>query len=97
MGNITSYLKWRGDISLIERPFGMVDNLVLSELAYMDFSGIVPSAAEGGEITVQDAAALCEEIGNRPVIGNLQQDFFRILAGSRRFRTARLSHYTHWN
>ncbi|MCM1375190.1 MAG: DUF2974 domain-containing protein [Lachnospiraceae bacterium] len=93
MGNITSYLKWRGDISLIERPFGMVDNLVLSELAYMDFSGIVPSTAEGGEITVQDAAALCEERGNRPVIGNPQEDFFRILAGSRRFRTARLSHY----
>lgn len=37
MGNIISYLKWRGDIGFLERPFCNVDNLVLAELSYFDF------------------------------------------------------------
>ncbi len=36
MGNIISYLKWRGDLTFAERPFCEVDNLVLSELAYLE-------------------------------------------------------------
>lgn len=42
MGNIFDYLDWRGDIPFSMDPFNEVDNLVLSELAYVDFSGIVP-------------------------------------------------------
>lgn len=52
MSNIVPYLKWRGDIRLPERPFCDVDNLVLSELAYLDFTGIVPSPSDGGKISV---------------------------------------------
>ena len=46
MGNILSYLKWRGDLTFTERPFCEVYNLVLSELAYLDLAGIVPAKEE---------------------------------------------------
>ena len=42
MGNLFDYLDWRGDVPFTVDPFNEVDNLVLSELAYVDFSGIVP-------------------------------------------------------
>ncbi len=41
MANIFDYLEWRGDVSLGADPFNEVDNLVLSELAYSDFDGIL--------------------------------------------------------
>ena len=41
MGNIIDYLDWRGDIPFDVDPFNEVDNLILSELAYIDFGGIV--------------------------------------------------------
>lgn len=46
MANISDYLKWRGDVTFSLDPFGEVDNLVLAELAYTDFGGIVPEGNE---------------------------------------------------
>lgn len=43
MGNILSYLKWRGDLSLKERPFNEVDNLILSALSYFDLEELYPN------------------------------------------------------
>lgn len=56
MANIYSYIQWRGDLDFMERPFCEVDNLILSELSYMDFAGIVPTEVEGGAITLEAAA-----------------------------------------
>ena len=41
MADIFDYLKWRGDIPLSMDPFNEVDNLVLSELVYSDFDGVL--------------------------------------------------------
>ena len=41
MANIFDYLKWRGDVPFGADPFNEVDNLVLAELAYTDFDGIL--------------------------------------------------------
>lgn len=41
------YLKWRGDLSFAQSPFNEVDNLILSELVYVAFAGIVPSPGRG--------------------------------------------------
>ena len=46
MSSIFDYLEWRGDITFDEDPFNEVDNLVLSELAYACFEGIVPYDGE---------------------------------------------------
>lgn len=46
MANLMDYLEWRGDVPLAADPFGPVDNLVLAELAYVDFHGIVSETGD---------------------------------------------------
>ena len=43
MADLFEYLKWRSDVPFSIAPFNDVDNLLLAELAYSDFSSIVPS------------------------------------------------------
>ena len=43
MANILDYMDWRGDLSFSESPFNEVDNLILSELVFLDFTDVVPS------------------------------------------------------
>lgn len=93
MGNIVTYLKWRGDIRLPERPFCDVDNLVLSELAYLDFTGIVPSPSDGGSVLVSDAAERLEQWAKGAGITDSQSDFVSAFVHSKRFCTARLSNF----
>lgn len=42
MANMMDYLDWRGDVPFSVDPFNEVDSLVLSEVSYVDFGGIVP-------------------------------------------------------
>ena len=42
MANLLDYLDWRGDLTLEQAPFNEVDNLILAELSFVDFKGIVP-------------------------------------------------------
>ena len=42
MANIFDYLAWRKDVPFSVSPFNEVDSLVLTELVYADFLGIVP-------------------------------------------------------
>lgn len=53
MANVFDYLKWRNDVPFSVDGFGEVDNLILAELAYTDFGGIVPSNNE--QISICDA------------------------------------------
>lgn len=41
MPNMIDYLNWRGDISCKASPFNEIDNLIFSDIAYLDFSGIL--------------------------------------------------------
>ena len=43
MANMMDYLLWRGDLSFKQAEFNEVDNLIFSELVYVDFDGIVPA------------------------------------------------------
>ena len=56
MANILDYLDWRGDLTLEQAPFNEVDNLILAELAFVDFGGIVPAPGEGGSVMLHNAA-----------------------------------------
>ena len=44
MGGIEDYIKWRGDLTFEQSAFNEVDNLVLSQIAYVDFKNIIPAA-----------------------------------------------------
>jgi len=46
MGTILDYLREYGDYSLEEKPFSDVDSLVISQLSYLKFDGIVPGPLE---------------------------------------------------
>ena len=55
MADLFEYLSWRADVPFSVDPFNEVDNLILSELAYADFSDIVPSDG-----TVISLSTMCE-------------------------------------
>ena len=65
MANILDYLDWRGDLTLAQSPFNDVDNLILAELSYLDFSNVVPPMG-GGSIPLAQAA---EELFERYPLG----------------------------
>lgn len=52
MANIEDYIKWRGDLSFQQDPFNDVDSLILSQIAYVDFEGIVPDMEMGNGLTL---------------------------------------------
>ncbi len=55
MGNLSDYLMWRGDLPFSKDPFNAVDNMLLSELAYTRFDGIVPEPGQGDAILLTEA------------------------------------------
>ncbi len=57
VANIMDYLGWRGDLPLSVSPFNEVDGLILSELSFIDFRGIVPPPELGRGVVLRDAAA----------------------------------------
>ena len=52
MASIFDYLQWRCDVPFSIDPFNEVDNLVLSELAYTDFKGIL--SMEGPDVSLAE-------------------------------------------
>ncbi len=58
MANISDYLDWRGDIPFTADPFNEVDNLILSELAYTNFEGIVPDNGLDDFVDIKDVCKL---------------------------------------
>ena len=67
MASILDYLDWRGDIAFSTSPFNEVDNLILSELAYMDCQGI---ATDQG-LALREAARLFLAQGRGEIIENV--------------------------
>lgn len=55
MANIFDYLDWRGDLTLSERAFNEVDNLILAEICYLDLSGFAPAGFETQQVTLREA------------------------------------------
>lgn len=56
MPNLLDYLKWRGDLSFAVSPLNEVDNLILSEISYLNLSDEVP-ADFSHPVTLQKACS----------------------------------------
>ncbi len=88
MADLIEYIRWRGDLSFWERPFNEVDNLVLSQICYHCFDGIVPGHGEGA-VTLRDAADRFFEHPERGEIPGQDQarnnEFLREVKDSERF------------
>lgn len=98
MNNILSYLKWRGDISFLERPFNEVDNLILSEISYIDFDGIVPGIEENKFIRIKEVydSIITENDENKFMVRSLVSlplTFLKEMALSTRYGSAKLFNY----
>ncbi len=97
MANIFDYLEWRADVPFSADPFNEVDNLILAELAYTDFTGVV--AADEEETTVADACRAFfgrhtqEEILSRKSYTARAPLLMEQMAAGERFRDLRLSRY----
>lgn len=93
MPNILDYLTWRGDVSLCCKPFNAVDNLVLSEFAYLLLEH-VPSHEE--TLSIRE---LNEMLRDHPsAFGAMEKDNRRLLekmAEGERFSTTTICLYRH--
>ena len=90
MANILDYLDWRGDLTLSERPFNEVDNLILAEICYLDFSGFAPESFAVQTVTLQEAASAYFSANPTTDMGVLVPDQIPVLV-ERAAKTARFS------
>jgi hypothetical protein len=97
MANLMDYLDWRGDLPLAADPFNEVDNLILAELSFVDFKGIVPPPGEGGGVPLHEAAAAffarnaAQTIHMGVLVPAAIPEMLQKMADSRRFREMKLS------
>ncbi|NGZ77653.1 Mbeg1-like protein [Saccharibacillus alkalitolerans] len=97
MGDMITYLKWRGDLSLKERPFNEVDNLILSSISYFDWEGILPDPTEKRSVTVQEAWEALHEKEAAPTLERfrrlniIDEALLQAMADSERFKNVKLS------
>ena len=98
MANLLDYLDWRGDLTLEQAPFNEVDNLILAELSFVDFKGIVPPPGEGDSVPLHQAAEAFfdtipagETIDMGVLVPAAIPDMLRKMADSRRFGDMKLN------
>lgn len=96
MPNLFDYLQWRGDLTFAQDAFHVVDALILAQLSYIPFDGIVPEDFTE-EIPLSEAAGRYDPDVVPESIRSFsyEQDcqLLRTLAESARFRDLRLSGY----
>lgn len=99
MANIIDYVKWRGDLEMQVDPFNDIDGLILSELVYVEFKGIVPAFLEDGNRCLEDVAKDFFKLND---IEQLMSEFsftkdaiqlLKVMAESKRYKNILLSDY----
>ena len=54
MANIVDYIDWRGDVDFSISPFNEVDNIILCQISYLNFDGILESDFNRNGITLRE-------------------------------------------
>ncbi|MCI8490562.1 MAG: DUF2974 domain-containing protein [Lachnospiraceae bacterium] len=99
MANMMDYLLWRGDLLFEQAEFNEVDNLIFSELVYVDFLDIVPAVGEERAISLKEASAEFfkrhteEEILAKVSSTKVAAFLMREMAKTKRFGDISLSRY----
>ncbi len=99
MANMMDYLDWRGDLSFAQAEFNEVDNLIFSELVYVDFQNIVPPPGSGKGISLKEANRIFflshtrEEINERVSSTKAAAFLMEKMAETKRFAGIELSNY----
>ncbi len=93
---IHDYLKEFGDVPFSERPMTEVDSLVLCQLAYLKFDGMVPGVNDNKRsVTLQELAVHPdrEKLYKDELYEKDNQALFEALLAGRRFRNLKLNCY----
>ena len=96
MADILEYLDWRGDIPFDVDPFNDVDNLILAQIAYTDFEGVM---TQDEELPIEEAAGLYfnihteEEVMARDTFFKFVPLVLRKASECRRFRGTTVGRY----
>lgn len=99
MADMLDYIEWRGDITFKQSPFNDVDNIIMSQIAYVDFKNIVPDIKERGCITLEEASGIYFKLHDEESLKQVktfiwQAPFLmRKAANSDRFRNIKLGRY----
>lgn len=99
MADIMDYLDWRGDLSFKQAVFNEVDNLILSQLAYVNFDGIVPGIAYDEVVTLEAACELFFKMNDEKEVlkdksfTRLATILMKKMAQSERFKYLKLCKY----
>lgn len=99
MANMMDYMDWRGDLSFAASGFNEVDNLILAQLVYVDFEGIVPGIGSEEQVCLKEASELFwknhteEEILSRVSMTKSAAFVMKKMAETERFRDVKLSGY----
>ena len=98
MANILDYVDWRGDLTLAQSPFNEVDNLILAELSFLNWKGIVPAPGEGESVSLRQAEEAFfsrvpagETVDMGVLVPQAIPDLLRKAAASDRFGEMKLS------
>lgn len=92
--NFLTYLKWRGDLKIKDHPFNEVDALILAELVYIHFEGVVPTVREERCISIREANERYERSTAREMLYYRDKEaLFDELAMSPRFADMTLCNY----
>lgn len=94
MGDMLEYIRWRGDLSFSDVPFGPVDALIFSSLVYLRFEGIVPQDMQH-PVPLHVAADAFSALSDAESRVRNRNDLALLTAaaGSARFRDIRLCFY----
>ena len=103
MANLLDYLEWRGDLTLAQSPFNEVDNLILAELAFVNFNGIVPAPGVGIGMPLRQAAeiyfskfAADAQIRLGVLVPDEIPEMLQKMAASQRFGDMQLNCFVDW-
>lgn len=94
--NILDYVIWRGDITLDTDPFNEVDNLLFSQLTYLDINGLTKESDvfnlnELYSIYINNHSE--EEINKLNVNNKFAFDLLKVMAVSNRFKYCKIKNY----
>ncbi|MCR5594452.1 MAG: DUF2974 domain-containing protein [Lachnospiraceae bacterium] len=89
---MVDYLKEYGDVSFKERPFGNADSVVLSQLCYFKFDGLIP---DEGYVFLRDLDKKgdIDKMLEDPKYAKENRKLFDALIKSPRFKDLKIAHY----
>lgn len=99
MANLSDYLDWRSDVPMDVDPFNEVDNLLLSYLAYVDYTDVVPMESLAQSVSITEVARRYfelhsdDDIMSSPELNKTSVYLLKKMVHTKRFGKVRLAAY----